>query len=133
MGAAAGDRLSGKILIVPGLVASTSFPLTSTQKQRGAGLDGNSGPPMPDELQHLLHRIAFADVWATVSMDANSIMLKHRRKLSAKLLPLLPGCTLPVSPVLFPAESAADGPASLRMTRGCVLLGATIWLANFPS
>lgn len=66
------------------------------------------------------HGIVFADVWETVSMDANSITLKHGRKLSATLLPRR---TLPVSPVLCPAESAADGPSSLAGTGGCVLLG----------
>lgn len=41
---------------------------------------------MPDEFQRLLGSLAFTDVWETVSMDANSIMLKHGRELSAKLL-----------------------------------------------
>ena len=42
---------------------------------------------MLDEWQPLLHSSAFADVWERVSMDANSIMLKHRGKSLAKLLP----------------------------------------------
>ena len=40
---------------------------------------------------------------------------------------MLPSCTLPRAPALFPADSAADGPSGLRMTRGCVLLGTAPW------
>lgn len=49
-----------------------------------AGLDGNSVPHNVDEWQCPFHSGACADVWETVSMDANSIMLKHRRKSAAK-------------------------------------------------
>lgn len=82
---------------------------------------------MPDELRCLLHSIAFADVWETVSMDANSIMLKHRRKLSAKLLPHCQAAPSPCPQCCFPADSAADSPLSLRMTGGCVLLAMASW------
>ena len=49
-----------------------------------AGLDGNSVPRNVDEWQCPFHSSACADVWETVSMGANSIMLKHRRKSAAK-------------------------------------------------
>ena len=82
---------------------------------------------MPAELWRLLHRIAFADVWETVSMDANSITLKHRRKLSAELLPHCQAAPCPpLPPGLLPAESAAEGPSSPRMSGGCAPLGLAI-------
>lgn len=77
---------------------------------------------MPDEWWRLLPGITFADVWETVSMDANSITLKQRGKLSAKLLPRCQAAPCPpVGPELFPAESAADGPSSLSVTGGLCL------------
>ena len=39
----------------------------------------------------------------------------------------------PMSPLLFAADSAADDPSSLWMTRGCVLLGAAIWFLRQTS
>lgn len=68
-----------------------------------------------------------------VSMDANSINAETEKEIVSQLAATLPSCTQPVSAVLFPADSAADGPSSLKITRGCVLLDVATWFFSQTS
>lgn len=69
LGTAAGNWLTGKILIVPRLMQPPNFLQWAHTEQEGEVRDWMAiqSLVMPDEWQCPLHGIAFADVWASRS------------------------------------------------------------------